>query len=106
MPTSEQVQKRYGPLVPLESWKLVEVSDLPELAGLVLTTDSGSGHGPRVYHMSHRRLLQLAGDIQQLLDPTPEQQILGALERIEKLLRKSKKLELVEPGRGSPDAPS
>ena len=88
MPTRDQVQQQFGPLVPLESWKLVEVSDLPELVGLVLTSDSEGRHGPRVYQASHRQLLQLAKDIQQLLDPSPEDQILAALGRIETLLRK------------------
>ena len=88
MPTRDQVQQQFGPLVPLEAWKLVEVSDLPELVGLVLTSDSEGLHGPRVYHVSHRQLLQLARDIQQLLDPSPEDRILAALGRIETLLRK------------------
>ena len=83
---SHQVQHKHGPLVPVKSWQVYELSDHTGTGALVLIPPSGEG-ATGVYSLSRLELLELAREIQRVLDPSPLEKIHRTLEKIEAQLK-------------------
>jgi hypothetical protein len=88
----DDIHEGSAPLVPLKEWELVELPD-PDLeyVGLVFRpewSERDGGHAPRIYRCERRTLLDMARTVLREIEPTPEQEILATLRRIERLLEK------------------
>ena len=84
--TMTQVQHKFGAVVPAKGVDVVQISDSEELGVLVFHPEDGKGEFG-LYSLPRHRLLEVAKKIQQILDPTPTEQILRRLETIEAHLR-------------------
>ena len=89
----ESLRKRISPPPPLEFWDLlgdISPKQEDEHVGLLLlpTQSDDAEHMPRIYQSDRESLVKMAKKILRDLEPTPEQEILATLRRIESLLEK------------------
>ena len=91
--TIDELRHQYGQSYPLKDWGLVSIGQKQEPQyGLVLHAHQDPHVGtvaPRVFYLDRHHLVEMAKTILQQLDPSPEQEILETLKRIEARLQET-----------------
>ena len=85
--SSAQVRKEFGVVYPLKGGELLKMDDTHQEELVLVLCASELGRDQHyVFAANRMEFLELARHILRTLDPSPENQILATLQRIEKLL--------------------
>ena len=81
----EELRAKYGQLHPVAAWEAVYTDPEGKHVGIVLTPESYPGQvsRPMVFLFERYALIETARGILREIDPTPEDEILATLRRIE-----------------------